>query len=316
MSSISIKFEGFWPSFDIEDNKFTAALRSRHDVTVMPGGRSKEEPDILFYSRCGNRTEHLGYNCIKVYFTGENDFPDFNECDYALSFYPFEFCGRHLRYPLYMLYEYDRLGTPAPSAQEALNRDFCSLVMSNSLNCDPERLRIIDTVAQYRPLAYGGAFRNNTGGRVDEKIPFIARYKFNLAPENSLVEGYVTEKLLEPLVAHTLPIYWGSDAGKTDFNPEAFINVLDFDSDTSLLQAIERLDNDPAAYMKMLTAPPLLADKETDFDGRLADFLDNIVKRHKKRTCPYGEQQTLHQRALRLAKVARSSLAMKILRHL
>lgn len=131
-----------------------------------------------------------------------------------------------------------------------------------------------------------------------------------------MVEGYVTEKLLEPLVAHTVPIYWGSEAAKTDFNPEAFINVLDFDSDTSLLQAIKRLDNDPEAYMKMLTAPALRADKATDFDGRLADFLDNIVKCRKKRTCPYGEQQALHRHNLHLAKVSRSALAMKILRRL
>ena len=140
---VTVKFVDCWPTCDVEHNKFVDALRSKYLVTVLPTD-GDEVPDLLFYSRCGNG-RHLSYDCIRIYFTGENDCPDFNECDYALSFYPLTLGDRHLRYPLYMLYEYDRLGTPETvSDSDALGRGFCSLLMRNATNCDPRRLEIID----------------------------------------------------------------------------------------------------------------------------------------------------------------------------
>ena len=292
---VKIKFVDFWPSFDCENNKFADALRLRHDVEVLPRD-GDDVPDILFYSRCGCG-EHLKYDCVKVYFTGENDFPDFNECDYALLFYNCVLGDRHMRYPLYMLYETGgALSPPALSDKEALGRGFCSVVMRNSSNCDPMRLRIIDAVESYRPLAYGGPYRNNTGGPVAEKIPFIGGYKFNLALENSMVNGYVTEKLLEPLAAATVPVYWGSRQACRDFNPDAFINVGDYDSTDSLVEAIRRIDNDDEEYLRILRAPNFKDQEPVDFDSRLADFLDNIVCGMKRYRVRFGEMAVLHER--------------------
>lgn len=309
---VTVKFVDFWPTFDVEHNKFVDALRSKYLVTVLPTD-GDEVPDLLFYSRCGNG-RHLSYDCIRIYFTGENDCPDFNECDYALSFYPLTLGDRHLRYPLYMLYEYDRLGTPETvSDSDALGRGFCSLLMRNATNCDPRRLEIIDCMELYRPLAYGGPFRNNAGGCVEEKIPFISRFKFNLALENSLVEGYVTEKILEPLVASTVPIYWGDDTVKKDFNPEAFINSGDYDTPESLTEAVRQIDNDPGAYLRMLRAPKLIKGHAPDFDGMLADFLCHIAATRRKYLVRYGEQNVLHRRARTVSMIRKSPLLMRVL---
>ncbi len=313
---ITVKFVDFWPAFDHRNNKFVAALSAHHRVTVLPAG-SKETPDLLFYSCYNGGRNHLGYDCIKIYFTGENDCPDFNECDYAMSFYPLQLGDRHLRYPLYMLYEYDQLGNPpALTDTTALDRDFCSLVMRNSTNCDPRRIQIADLIASYRPIAYGGSFRNNTGGCVPDKIDFISRYKFNLALENSLVEGYVTEKILEPLVAYTVPVYWGSRAATTDFNPDAFINAADYDTPEGILDAVRRLDNDPAAYLAMLHAPRLRKGISPDFDTMLADFLDNIATTRRRYTTPYGEQRRLTDRAKALRPIVASRRIMHVLQRI
>lgn len=138
--TVTVKFVDFWQSFDWRDNRFVRALRSQRQVTVLEP-LSPEVPDILFYSR-GPGCDHLRYDCLKVYFTGENDFPDFNECDYALSFYECDCGGRNLRYPLYMLYECDEAACPPVlSDAEALDRGFCSLVMSNASNCHPPAAR-------------------------------------------------------------------------------------------------------------------------------------------------------------------------------
>ena len=295
MSDISIKFVNFWPTFDIHDNKFVKALNSRHNVTVIPV-ESSDTPDILFYSRCGVPV-HYDYDCVKVYFTGENDVPDFNECDYALSFHDIDFNGHSLRYPLYMLYEYGQcFNPPALTDRQALDRGFCSLLMRNSNNCDPRRLEIINAVDAYRPIAYGGPFRNNVGGPVEEKIPFIAKYKFNLALENTDIEGYVTEKLLEALAAATVPVYWGPTAAAIDFNPDAYINVNDYNSLDSMIADLAAIDADPGRYLSILRAPNFGADGPIDFDGRLADFLCVIADNPVRRVARYGETAMLHRR--------------------
>lgn len=297
MNDISIKFIGFWPTFDPENNKFTDALRTKRRVSVLPPG-SNDKPDILFYTCMGDNATHFCYaDSIKIYFTGENDVPDFNECDYAISFYDIDFCGRSLRYPLYNLYETDLLQSPpVPTDAEALGRDFCSLLMRNSKNCDPMRLKIIDAVDAYHPIAYGGPYRNNTGGPVAEKIPFIARYKFNLALENSLAPGYVTEKLLEPLAAATVPLYWGCDEAAADFNPDAFVNIRDYDSIDSFIGALSRIDHDPEAYLAILRAPNLRGDCGLDFDSRLADFLNRIADNPRKFVVGHGMMRNFNDR--------------------
>ena len=55
-------------------------------------------PDVLVYSLYGN--EHRQFRCKKICVIGENSFPDFNECDYAVSPHYIEF-DRHLRVPFY-----------------------------------------------------------------------------------------------------------------------------------------------------------------------------------------------------------------------
>ena len=294
MADVTVKFVEFWPTFDIHRNPFVYALKARHRVTVVEDDSTV--PDILIYSRNPTRGKtHYDYgDCIKVYFTGENDIPDFNECDYALSFHPIAFGPRHLRFPLYMLYEYEQaLAPPYISDSDATDRGFCSLVVSNFSDCDPMRIRITDAVEGYKPIAYGGRFRNNTGGCVDDKIAFLRHYKFNLALENTMVPGYVTEKLVEPLAVPTVPIYWGSDMAKTDFNPEAFVNAADYATLDSLVERVKYLDTHPDAYLAMLRAPRLRADPH--FTEQLADFLDNIVASRRRFVIPYVES-ALRQR--------------------
>lgn len=312
---ITIKFVDFWTSFDCQDNPLVNALRVKYQVDVLPAD-SPLTPDILFYSRCGNG-EHYRYDCLKIYYSGENDFPNFNECDYAISFYDCDCGGRNLRYPLYMFYQPQKaISQPAIADETALNRGFCSLVMSNSFNCDPDRLRIIDAVESYKPIAYGGAYRNNVGGRVADKLQFISGYKFNLALENSNMPGYVTEKILEPFSASTVPIYWGNEQVSKDFNPESFINVNDYDNFDSFLSALRKIDRSPELYLKMLRSPNGVKESEAKFDAALIEFLDKIVKSRRRYISRYGEISVLHERGKLEAALRRRPFVYKVVKHL
>lgn len=50
-----------------------------------------EDPDYIIYSGFGY--EHLHYDCIRIFFTGECQTPDFNECDYAIGVDKYEDYG-------------------------------------------------------------------------------------------------------------------------------------------------------------------------------------------------------------------------------
>lgn len=282
---------------DVYDNNFVRALSAKFKVNVLDPD-SGEDPDLLFYSALG--CEHYKYsNCMKIYYTGENDIPNFNECDYALSFHNIEFDGRHMRYPLYMSYEIDRaLCPPQLTDEEALRRDFCSLLMRNNHNCDKTRLEIIDAVESVKPLAYGGTYRNNVGGRIpwDGKIEFIANYKFNLALENSALPGYVTEKIVEPFAAPTVPVYWGAPDVDEDFNPEAFINVGSYTSIDKFIADLKEIDSNDDRYLSILRAPRLKEGKSLEFEQRLSDFLCSIADNMKPKRSMYAWQKNLYRR--------------------
>lgn len=297
MKDIAIKFVDFWPSLNVRNNKFVSALSVKFNVKVLDDD-SDTQPDILFYSVFG--TKHYDYpDCIKIYYTGENDVPDFNECDYALSFHKIDFDGRHLRYPLFMTYEVDQaLLPPALTDEAAVNCGFCSLLMRNSQNCARERLEIIDIVNEYKPVAFGGPYRNNIGNLVpvDGKIDFIANYKFCLALENSVIPGYVTEKIVEPFAAPTVPIYWGAPDVEEDFNPEAFINVASYPSFSAFLADLKDIDNNNERYLRILRAPRIKEGNALEFDQRLSEFLCGIATQMTFKRPMQAWQKSLYRR--------------------
>lgn len=294
MANITVKFVNFWNGFNESDNRFVELLRTRHNVTIIPS-TDPAEPDLLFFSIFGT-PRHFGSRSIRIYYTGENDVPDFNVCDYAISFHPITFSDRHFRYPLYMLYNpYGVEGAScALSDDMATARGFCTALLRNTQSCDPMRISIIDTVESYKPITYGGPFRNNTGGPVADKIEFISGYKFNLALENSCVPGYVTEKIVEPFAAGTVPVYWGSEWVNNDFNPSAFINASNHASPVDLVKAISDIDNDSSRYLEMLNAPKFRPGVPGKYDEGLLEFLDNIVVNGRRHVSPYEMSGTIY----------------------
>ncbi len=74
-----------------------------------------------------------------------------------------------------------------------------------------------------------------------DKLATIAGYKFALCFENIEFPGYVTEKMIDCLVAGVVPIYWGAPDIQ-DFVPEdCFIDARKFESLTDLESYLERV---------------------------------------------------------------------------
>ena len=53
----------------------------------------------------------------------------------------------------------------------------------------------------------------------------------------------------------SIPIYWGSELVKNDFNADAFINVADYDSLEELVAQVEKIDKDDDLYRRYISAP-------------------------------------------------------------
>ena len=71
----------------------------------------------------------------------------------------------------------------------------------------------------------GGKVLNNIGKKVENKIEFLSNYKFSISMENSNGDGYVSEKIVESLIAGTIPIYYGDYMIDEYINPKAYILI-------------------------------------------------------------------------------------------
>lgn len=258
-----------------ESYYFTRILKQKYDVVIS------DHPDYVFYSCFGNR--HHEYDCVRIFFTGENVVPNFNYCDYALGFHHIGFEDRYMRLPLWRCYERDldrALTCPKLSDQEALNRKFCNMVVSNSKQTDGCRAVFYDKLSTYKTVDSGGRYKNNVGGPVTDKYDFQKRYKFSFAFENMSAHGYCTEKIVQAFAANTIPIYYGDETVVQDFNPKAFINCHNYPDMNAVVEEIKRLDQDNAAYLAMLNEPIFAEGHVPDrySDETVLKFLSDIIE--------------------------------------
>lgn len=273
MKSLKIKFVDFYGGFNPYDNFIINILKENYEVIVT------DSPDYLFFSVFGY--SHLKYNCVKIMFVGENIVPDFNLCDYAMGFDFLDFGDRYMRLPLFMLWNnFKKLSVVKDFTPEVLlSRKFCSIVVSNMQVSNPIRERFFRLLSEYKQVDSGGRLWNNIGGPVEDKLKFISGYKFNIAFENSSVRGYTTEKIMDAMVANTLPIYWGNPWVGRDFNERSFVNVNSFSSLEEAVEHIVELDNDDELYLKKMKEPWVNDSSIFDWENRLAEFLTHIMEK-------------------------------------
>lgn len=267
-----VKFVDFFKGFNERNNEFVEALSEKYHVVFS------DDPDYIIYSCFGY--EHLKYNCIRIFYTGECITPNFNECDYAIGFDRMEFGDRYVRIPLHMLFQYKKdyfglMDRGAFTAEDLKNKEgFCSFVYSNCFAQD-KRTEIFEKLSQYKKVNSGGRYRNNTGGAVADKMAFQAKHKFAIAFENTVYDGYATEKLVEAFAARTIPIYYGDPRIAEDFNAKAFINCHDYDSFEGVIERVKEIDKDDALYLNIINEAPV---KKKECETPLKAFLYHIFE--------------------------------------
>jgi hypothetical protein len=116
---------------------------------------------------------------------------------------------------------------------------------------------------------------------VTDKAEFLRKHRFNIACENSDSPGYITEKLIDPLLAGSVPIYWGAPDVRLDFDPRCMVNVSDYGSLDELAEDVLRIDADPDARRRILESPvfpgnrPPACMDDGHVAGPLVDLIEN-----------------------------------------
>ena len=289
MNKIKIHFCDMFKGFEEDRNMFTDVLNK-----YFNGYELSDEPDFLIYSCFG--TDHHAYmnkDCVKIFYTGEALTPNFCECDYAIGFDNMTFGDRYFRRPVWLFNERGPQKCEL-TREQALNRKFCNFIYSNAKDGSAAALRqeFAKKLMEYKHIDCPGKVLNNMSSDVltprdgdwqKGKLDFIKDYKFTIAFENCGFDGYTTEKLLDPFVAHSIPIYWGNPSVTRDFNKNAFICGNGYeDRLDELVNLVISLDNDDDAYMKMLNEYPMTDSYDPDEMLRLEQFLKDIFAKGNK----------------------------------
>jgi hypothetical protein len=151
-------------------------------------------------------------------------------------------------------------------------RDFCIFTSHmneprNSIYNHFKESFIIDGYGSY----FDKEIKNHNYTNIKKK-EIMQNYAFNLCPENSLFPGYYTEKIPESYLGKCLPISWVDQNVSVDFNPKAFINLLDY-SKNNYQEICNLLKDD--YFLKKFTNEPLLL-KSINLNNELM-FVNQIL---------------------------------------
>lgn len=307
---IRITFVDSWLGFDPEHNFITDALRLHFTPQIV-----EEEPDFVFYSCFG--LQHLRFpHAVKIFYTGENIEPDFNQCDFAITPSRISFGIRHLYLPVYAsAYASDLKPELPPVTPEMAKRKFCSFVYSNDRVGEGSRCRaafcrkLMDTYAHvdcparvlHNVDAPELARRGDAANWSSTKISYLGKYKFNIAFENSSNNGYITEKLMDCYLGNTVPIYRGSEGELGgDIPRDSLICAHDYPTEEALIARIREVNENDELYLAMLAANPLRHGMSLDFRPIVGTFLKRAIERG---TTPYDKDIWSFGDAARLSRL-------------
>jgi hypothetical protein len=196
---------------------------------------------------------------INIHLAGE---PYYNKNNYDIILCSDYSNNNIISYPFFLHWIYwdeknliDKLFiTPSIKAKN-IPKKFCCFIVSNP-RCET-RNNFFKLLNTFKKVDSCGKHLNNCGfimphGHSTEKFrEFISQYKFIIAFENTKTGTYITEKLINPLLANIIPIWWGTDYVNEIFNENAFIRYNEknpLETITKILQ----LDADDNKYIQMV----------------------------------------------------------------
>jgi len=255
---------------------------------------TSNNPDYLIYDVFS--CEHLESkynNTIKISFYTENIIPDFNHADYSIGFHNMHYLDRYLRKTT-LIWKFqkrylniknnffERIRRNA--LQRKIKKKFCAAVITNFKFTDGFRIKFINELSKYKNVDMGGAYKNNIGANVKNKIKFLSFYKFSIAMENTEGQGYVSEKIIDSFLAGTIPIYYGGYMIDEFINPKSYILIKNENDMLKKIEYIKKIDNDDKLYKTILNEKLFINDNLVKIsDIEKAEFFSHIFEQEKNK---------------------------------
>lgn len=289
-STCPISYHNFWDGQSADEIWFTGFLRDRGFLSKYPNAH------FSFFSNLGDvhvlRVDEMLHpinrHWKRIFFTGENihyevfsDYEnhllDHKSIDIALGFDAVD-DERYLRFPLWIL----EMFPPQSSANQIFNicnalshqklentrNRFCAMVAGGGASLLSEHLLLrksmVDSLSIISKVDCAGRFLRNTDDLQtlfnDDKAEFLKCYKFFICPENTSVEGYVTEKVFHSIGSGCIPIYRGSlNNPEPDVLNHDAILFWEKDADNAqLIKNVDELWNNPNLYKEFFEQSRLL----------------------------------------------------------
>ncbi|WP_374166778.1 glycosyltransferase family 10 domain-containing protein [Arcticibacter sp. MXS-1] len=264
----NVKVFNFWAELKkIEDLWFYQFINRYQE------GLYTSERPITFFSVYGDReVMEVNRERPRVFYTAENvdqyrgyDDHCLKDVDLSIGFEYLD-ASNYLRFPLWITWFFKPLLDFENVIRQVndishfnydfdRNRRFCTLIASHDQN--GIRSEISKVVGQVGRVDFAGRFCNNTRElhKVynNSKHYFLTLYKFNVCPENSNKDGYVTEKIFEAINSGCIPIYWGSE-GRPEpevLNPDAIL-FYDRSDPRRLLRQVDELNSNEKLYREFV----------------------------------------------------------------
>ena len=195
----------------------------------------------------------------KINFIGEPDLPE--EKNYDLVLTSVNNVPNIVDLPLAVMYIHCNNFLPRlinPRKIDTVPHSFCSFVVSTP-KC-AIRNRLFERLNMYKKVNSMGRYANNVGSTIhypywsDAFFNVIGDHKFMICGENTKMETYSTEKIVNPYLARTIPIYWGTHNIKNIFNIESMLFLEDETEEAfeNLINRVIELDNDNEKYLKFI----------------------------------------------------------------
>jgi len=268
-----IYFNAFWPDcqtnasyYQIFINLFSKVYNCRIEISDM------ESSDILIESIWGSSKLTEKKWKYSYFYSGEpesNEPANVNLLNYTAllknsrthkNIIHFPFFSYYQMYASFDFKQLDQI------KQNIIPKKFCATFISNPNGLI--RNKFIEKLEKYKKIDHYGKYKNNQNEQFAGNwhsptlIEKMKEYKFIICFENSEnfnSDSYITEKIINPLLANVIPIYWGNKRIGEYFNIDRILNLQsndDLDMDI-LIQKIIDIDSDLTnqKYLSILNEP-------------------------------------------------------------
>ena len=252
--------------------------------------------DIIIYNEFDNIS--LNENSLNICINCENRDSDILTDIVILTNKKFIY-----NYNIYLPYLFVSLWERRNNYKEILNNSkekFCAYMYSYNLEY---RVELYNFISKYKSVdALGKScsnivnddrfINNNEITYNDIAVERYSKYKFVLALENGISDGYITEKLINPIIANSIPIYAGPMDVFDIINPKRVIYVYNYSNYEELLNYIKEVDNNDDLYNSIISENIFIGDLNwNNFEDYLEEKIEKAlgIKSKKIYICDNNE---------------------------